>query len=248
VKLPTLPEFEYDYAYIAENVAIKGWYALFVSDKAFVYDKLTNTMIRQDGSTVMRCVCTGEAWGEFVAHDADSLLAPIWANYDVLDTNGDVRLYATEPAKMWENARSFLIGLAMAFAGKPLPISQGEKEPVAYLYNGVRLPKLPEWDRETYPYAAIAWQNTANPQYYLSCFSVEPIYKSAETTTLKFVSDSCVRIQANMSLDNTFGEAKTIKQIFNYDIDRVVWTNFDLRNTATQEVWFYASDPIPVYE
>lgn len=136
VKLPALPEFEYEYAYIAENVAIKGWYALFVSDKAFVYDKLTNTMIRQDGSTVMRCVCTGEAWGEFVAHESDSLLAPIWANYDVLDTNGDVRLYATEPAKMWENARSFLIGLAIAFAGKPLPISQG-KEPVAFLYGHV---------------------------------------------------------------------------------------------------------------
>jgi hypothetical protein len=38
----------------------------------------------------------------------------------------------------------------------------GESDRVrAYLYNGVRLPELPEWDREKYPYAyivnAISW-------------------------------------------------------------------------------------------
>jgi hypothetical protein len=30
-----------------------------------------------------------------------------------------------------------------------------QKTPIAYLYNGVQLPPLPEWDREKYPYAVI---------------------------------------------------------------------------------------------
>ena len=117
VKLPALPEYDMEYAYIAENAVVKGWYVLFVSDKPLVYNKLENKMIRQEGTTVMRSACSGEAWGEFASHDADSLLAPIWANYDVEDTNGDVHMEATEPAKFWAHAKSFLIGFALGLFG-----------------------------------------------------------------------------------------------------------------------------------
>lgn len=44
------------------------------------------------------------------------------------------------------------------------------KLPVAYLYNGVRLPKLPEWNKETHPYAVIGVRDNS---YYLIVSSIE---------------------------------------------------------------------------
>ena len=67
------------------------------------------------------------------------------------------------------NLQSFLIGYALGLSGKPLPISGGE--PVAYLYNGVRLPKLPEWDKEKYPYVCIY-----NPRKTYADGSIETVY------------------------------------------------------------------------
>ena len=40
--------------------------------------------------------------------------------------------------------RSSVMGLILSLFSSPLP--EVQKEPVAYLYNGVRLPALPEWD------------------------------------------------------------------------------------------------------
>lgn len=49
---------------------------------------------------------------------------------------------------------SWRVGFELGLAGFSFPYSKPRK-PTAYLYNGVRLPALPEWDREKYPYAAI---------------------------------------------------------------------------------------------
>lgn len=54
---------------------------------------------------------------------------------------------------MNELMRSCAMGLILSLFSSPLP--EVQKEPVAYLYNGVILPALPEWDRETYPYLVI---------------------------------------------------------------------------------------------
>lgn len=55
---------------------------------------------------------------------------------------------------MTDKMRSYVKGLLLGLCGKPLPITQ--KEPVAYLYNGVRLPDINTvWDKEKYPYAFI---------------------------------------------------------------------------------------------
>jgi hypothetical protein len=139
VKLPALPEYDtdaYPYAYIAKNLLIDGAYALFISDGEFIYDKTTNTMIRAEGSIVLYCTCRNDAWNsEFNDFTSDSLLAPIWANYNVKDTNGNVHMAASKPKKMWENARSFLIGLAMGLVGKPLPLPQVQVEQESYIFD-----------------------------------------------------------------------------------------------------------------
>ena len=58
-----------------------------------------------------------------------------------------------EPATMdGKLKRSFWRGFV---AGSVLGAVLPPMEPVAYLYNGVRLPELPEWDKTAYPYAAV---------------------------------------------------------------------------------------------
>ena len=43
-------------------------------------------------------------------------------------------------------------------AGNWVARQRGKKKtPVAYLYNGVRLPGLPEWDKTVYPFAVIVY-------------------------------------------------------------------------------------------
>ena len=74
------------------------------------------------------------------------------------------------------DAKSFANGFLCGLMGKG--VLRGNKEPVAYLYNGVRLPKLPEWDRESYPYAYLSSHNSTssggNGDYLLFCTS-EPV-------------------------------------------------------------------------
>ena len=266
VKLPALPEYDtetYECAYIAENVAMKGWYALFISDAPLVYDKLTNTMIRPDGCTVMRSTSSGESWSEFLAHDADSLLAPIWANYEVKDTNGGTHMERSEPAKFWEHSRSFLIGLALGLAGKPLPISQG-KEPIAYFYGhiakegetathtidgvgyvGVVLPKLPEWDKEAYPYAVILYYS-AKGKYTLVVGDTVNCYTGAGAKYIlqwlgKFSSFECSSAGWN---ELSRGETPV-----SFHANNVIWVNFNVVYNESVTV-LSTSDCIglPIYE
>ena len=55
---------------------------------------------------------------------------------------------------MTDKMRDFVKGLALGLTGAPLPYT-GTAEPVAYLYNGYRLPPLPNRDKAQYPYATI---------------------------------------------------------------------------------------------
>ena len=146
--------------------------------------------------------------------------------------------------------RDYVKGLILGLSGKPLPMSQ--KEPVAYLYNGVRLPKLPERDEKAFPYALITYNSSAGGFYSLYCFSVEPAVASEGNFTL-------VPYDANNNgqyINTVFGEGKA--NSFKDPLDFVTlmgsvtegttWTNFDLRYKGTDKVYSAASDPVPVYE
>lgn len=67
-----------------------------------------------------------------------------------------------------------ILGLTMPWFGSAVEA----KEPVAYLYNGVRLPALPDFDRETYLHAYIYGTDPTN--YYL-VLSVSPAEYIAKT-------------------------------------------------------------------
>lgn len=69
-------------------------------------------------------------------------------------TNGGAVSKGVVNDLLWANynVRSFTDDSLLLSASSPVP----DKDPVAYLYNGIRMPALPEWDREKYPYAFIS--------------------------------------------------------------------------------------------
>ena len=141
------------------------------------------------------------------------------------------------------SVRSFKEGLALGLTGKPLHFAQ--REPVAYLYNGVRLPKLPEWVAN-YDNALIAntWSRyivhgfndytpdqklMANGEYVATVELGEHSYSWYEVANGKWEDE--IR-------HSTSGGP--------YQSD-IVWASTDIC-TISGDLTLSKSDPVPVYE
>ena len=153
--------------------------------------------------------------------------------------------------------QSFQTGLALGLAGKPLPI---KKEPVAYLYNGVRLPKLPEWDKAAYPYAYIAYvmRNTA---YESVSMVVSPV---------EFLTNTPSSNEAGLVVSPNGEDVNFMRSYINSDSSgwkefeahtlnggggnleatyNIIWISYDLVSRETGEIVVNKSaDPVPIYE
>lgn len=135
-----------------------------------------------------------------------------------------------------------------------------EKEPVAYLYNGVRLPKLPEWDKETYPYAWIRGieSRDGTVKYYLRVSSEAIIYKKTTDLTspisYRYVywQYGTGNLYDGITTDDTkwtmFRENTELDNFFNVTGFVFSWVNHDVINDEDGTVYQYATDPVPVYE
>ena len=154
------------------------------------------------------------------------------------------------------NLKSWLIGFALGLSGEPLPI--GIRPPVAYLYNGFRLPALPEWDKETYPYAImiISSYSDGSISAYLACFSkpehfwqlddyLVAIYLDVGETFISsnYFSSSATSFEFGELTEKTATEVVSSRRI-TFEID---WANYDVLNEDST-LYLAASNPIPVYE
>lgn len=197
----------------------------------------------------------------------------VWTNTDIYNDSGVVVYPSTEPVPIWEfDQKSFLIGFTLGISGKPLPLSK--KTPIAYLYNGVQLPGLPEWDREAYPYAAIF--HTPNDdtisfynEYAYLLVSTEPL--RCRTKTFAGVSSRVIRISnahsglcyhCGFDIEATHEVFDTFVRYPDFDIaadsgadlsspyfpSKVIWANHDIIDNDDESVYLAASEPIPVYE
>ncbi len=146
---------------------------------------------------------------------------------------------------MDKNAITLGLQIGRLIAGQ----REKKKVPVAYLYNGVRLPALPEWDREEYPYAVIAkgfygyslYLSKNNPYAYIS--------SSAHASTV--IAWNGERIWIECINEYTEWEPETewyVSEDSNVALDEgsLAWSNCDIEMDGN--VWLYASEPIPVYE
>lgn len=152
------------------------------------------------------------------------------------------------------DVKSLLMGWCFARAIFQTSSPQSEKpspgpepEAVVYLYNGVRLPKLPEWDKETYPYVFIYKTATMFEVSYVLHLTPNPYYA---------VSDNgkyCIGYRSDdisyMAYDDSdvFGyKTNYISEGIRGELDNVVWANFDVLD-ENGELLLPASEPIPVY-
>ena len=159
--------------------------------------------------------------------------------------------------------KSWLTGFALGLAGKPCPLPQGEPtqpdepvapptEPVAYLYNGVRLPKLPLWDTSTYPYAYISYQPKYR-HYSVDCSTTPAYYEPngawGPCFSIRNPSIGCGLFTdwSNwLTFDNDGGFLIGMESP-DEDDTTLVWCNHDV-TYDDGTVFLAASDPVPVYE
>lgn len=291
-ELPALPEYdetEYPYAHIMSFNVNGPQYYLTLMPRDARLDTPDDASVSYEVSHYLMYDCRGidDAWdgptyceGGHIYVAKPFLEFPengfytLWSNFDIYN---DMGLYcpASDPIPVEEKKtfclRSWLTGFALGLAGKPLPlIPVSKKEPIAYLYNGVRLPKLPEWDREMYPYAVIEGyvdeQFEATPNSYKKRYlfvSKEPfIVRPGSGISTK----DCLFLEPLSNVPHwtvNYGEndggwvAEDEGYLYNdrcvYDPwlsnnkNRFMWSNHDVLKTDGT-IWCAAYDPIPVYD
>lgn len=134
---------------------------------------------------------------------------------------------------------------------------------INYLYNGVQLPALPEWDRETYPYVVIDDQGGhyyGEPtQYLLVAYKTLPttyshVYGkdshgvSGATDYVYSGYDSINRPENWYSSVNGYGACSPSSGgsgLAMRNLDTVIWANYDVLN-ADGTLYLAASEPVPV--
>lgn len=126
-------------------------------------------------------------------------------------------------------------------------LSRTSRTPVAYLYNGVRLPALPEWDREAYSFAVI-FQSGSTTRL---CVGKSLDYQTTTSGAYQFGLTGCkICVLEKSDAGEAWGEFwdYNMATLWN-NIDRsyAVWTNADILN-ADGSVAIAASVPVPVYE
>lgn len=160
----------------------------------------------------------------------------LWANHDIIHTNGTTTISATDPVTTYTNADVTINGVG---------------------YVGAVLPKLPEWDKTAYPYASIRLYEDR----YLLYVSVSPvkIYGGPNGELGKVGSidyggigyDDFVYYTA---VSNEWVESGSNTHAYITDEQSLFWSNHDLYITSsdnyelTDKIFLVASDPVPVYE
>ena len=135
---------------------------------------------------------------------------------------------------MTEKDKDFLEGLAISAACHVLPARKVFREPIAYSYNGVILPKLPEWDREKYPYAVIGLlDGVYHLTYHYRTFAVydDGTYYIPGSGTNAYALTDGEWVFTNLWLKRL----------------TAVWANYDMQTDGGTLV-LAASEPTPVYE
>lgn len=118
-----------------------------------------------------------------------------------------------------------------------------------YLYNGVELPALPEWDTETYPYAWLKETYTSIPKR-LRCFltamkRIEYKYENGGIYLKRDAVRYYIGDSKEWELLEQSGESEWLSVDGANDNKPAFWSNFTIYN-EDGSVYLAASDPIPV--
>lgn len=190
----------------------------------------------------------------------------VWASADVTYTDGTIYLAASDPvdpnAPTGLHLPSFYAGLAFSLAG---PIIRGKSGSGMYSYNGVVLPKLPERDKESYPWLAMGkyevggdenytyiylYLLTAQPYPYYDAYRMtggKKVYVCCLGDTEKWqVIEGVYYLPSDIVGDTwLYYEDEEHEDSFVFGADSLFWTNFDLYD-ADGNLYMAASSPVPM--
>lgn len=205
-----------------------------------------------DGTNLIYSAWTcddGETWTPLTVERETSTVAAanvFWSNTDLCYEDGTVYVAASEPVPVVEKfpIREWIGWLLAGLCSRPLPM--GARVPVAYLYNGVRLPGLPkEWNPETHPFACLF--TTGGNVYTLRMMPSDSYYTTYFNKRV-FMSDNGCLEATNVTGDtDRFTLTERTGGVYISLTDKTIWVNFDLVN-EDGSIFLAASDPIPVYE
>lgn len=136
--------------------------------------------------------------------------------------------------------------LPVVLAGEPLPFV-AQKIPIAYTYNGVTAPVLPECDNGKFQFAIITEYNGLH----LYIFGNEPYLKYNKVTTrgpteiLTYFS-----YHYNYYSGWEYKKTDTLEsgQQRNFTPADIRWSNHDILNASNGKIFLAASEPVPIYE
>ena len=204
---------------------------------------------------VYTCTDTEDAWtfsmetnNPLTANDDDPGGGVLWTLDDILKSDGSVWMAGTQPvpervSEAW--VRSFQEGLALGLTGAPLPYT-GTAEPVAYLYNGVRLPPLPvvEGRPKAYMTKHTAFGITRYRVHFLS----EPYY-AVSSDGQYAIGHRSGDVDYTAKVNDTEWVYQTVWEQNGVwaAVSDVLWANFDILDESGAVV-LAASNPVPVYE
>ena len=123
-----------------------------------------------------------------------------------------------------------------------------------YLYNGVELPALPEWDTVAYPYACIAAASSEMEKVPIAALYVSnvPIYMKAYSASGGFLYLKDSGTISEYWYDSTLGDTDFSLSETNEEnagllmgmATDIIWSNYDLLNYSDDTLYLEASCPI----
>ena len=105
----------------------------------------------------------------------------------------------------------------------------------------MRFPKLPEWDKETYPYAFIVRMDV---DWYYLFYSAYPLKEYSPTQV--YVGSTHNQFYQYSTGDESWYRLWDNATLSKCAKEDLIWSNHNIQ--YSDGVGFYASDPVPVYE
>lgn len=262
----------YPYAYITAST----------SPRRLILTATNKKVMRTNGTCMVTATSSYDNYtvyeltdGEWVSGTYSGSFIAVWCSEDLYyssvlsdDTDSDLAgtlyLAASDPIPVTAAPAPDPFWMTMGWmVGRMIAGMRGKREPVAYLYNGVRLPKLPEWDKTVYPYAVISlFENDYHKGYIMDISATH--YVAAEVYPGHVGNSLTITTPAMCySLQDSGGENTTSPDgawVLTSDLSgetenyfrsgkyySLFWANYDVSG-SDGTVYLAASDPVPVYE
>ena len=152
------------------------------------------------------------------------------------------------PTSTTVNPTAMLMGYMV---GQAIKINRAfpKREPVAYSYNGVDLPALPQWDKEKFPYACIGYlyKNLSyHDDIYLFVGTEKFVCDADNLVSAQYIDSEWVPTKYYIYKLSSSGLAWEWFTDPDYRMITPFWANHDVTQKGT--VFLAASEPVPVYE